>query len=79
MATKKHATLSEAMDQLDCSPSEVRRLIEEEVLVARRDDPTGPLRISQASIDEYLDAEDDDEEAGDFDSGVLLDISLSTL
>ena len=71
MAKDERVLLSEAIEQLECTPSEIRRMIEDGELIAHRDDPTGPLLVSQRSIDDFLDAEDDDKpEVGDgFDAG----------
>ena len=64
MPKDKYVVLSEAIEQLECSPSEVRRMIEDGELDGRRDGPTGPLLVSQKSIDDHLEREEDDQDEG---------------
>ena len=64
---KNWLTVGETAERIEGSPSQVRRLVEEEELEGRRDGPTGPLLVSEESVEEFLDEEDDrdDEEHAD--------------
>ena len=71
---KNWLSVSETAERTGRSASEIRRLVEEEELEGHRDEPTGPLLVSEESVEEFLDDEDDDrddDEAADdaFDRG----------
>lgn len=68
----KWILLRTSAEDHDPSSAEVRRLTEDGELRARRDDPTGPLMISQGSLEDYREEEardgDGDVADADFDS-----------
>ena len=55
----KWLTTAEAADELEVSPSTVRRLVEEGELKSKRRTRHGPLLISEESIEDYMDSLED--------------------